>query len=195
MRHIWLGVLGALAVSACTGSAEQRPPEALEATLRTVEQGELVGFQHSPGAWAWRGVPFAAAPEGDLRWRAPRPAPAFNGRFEALDCGANPESWTEIFIQLWDVNEDRAHMPAGKFMKIIGKVIEHVGLDRGAKLTFEVSDGVQPMQLHRAALPRIEGGQVRVALSPRPASCKPRDRWLQDQKSCSAPAGAQPCCG
>ncbi|MFC4725675.1 carboxylesterase/lipase family protein [Glycocaulis abyssi] len=85
MRHIWLGVLGALAVSACTGSAEQRPPEPLEATLRTVEQGELIGFQHSPGAWAWRGVPFAAAPEGDLRWRAPRPAPAFNGRFEALD--------------------------------------------------------------------------------------------------------------
>ncbi|WP_439632771.1 carboxylesterase/lipase family protein [Glycocaulis sp.] len=85
MRHIWLGVLGALAVSACTGSAEQRPPEPLEATLRTVEQGELVGFQHSPGAWAWRGVPFAAVPEGDLRWRAPRPAPAFNGRFEALD--------------------------------------------------------------------------------------------------------------
>lgn len=117
------------------------------------------------------------------------------GRFEALDCGANPESWTEIFIQLWDVSEDRAHMAAGKFVKIIGKVIEHVDLDRGAKLTFEVSDGVQPMQLHRAALPRIEDGQVRVALTPRPASCKPRDRWLQDQKGCAAPAEAQPCCG
>ena len=117
------------------------------------------------------------------------------GRFEALDCGANPESWTEIFIQLWDVNEDRAHMPAGKFVKIIGMVIAHVDLDSTAKLTFEVSDGVQPMQLHRAALPRIEGGQVRVALSPRPASCKPRDRWLQEQTGCPASSGAQPCCG
>jgi len=117
------------------------------------------------------------------------------GRFEALDCGANPESWTEIFIQLWDVNEASRHMPAGKFVRIIGKVIEHVALDRTAKLTFEVSDGERPMQLHRAALPRIEDGQVRVALSARPASCKPRDRWLQEQKSCSAPAGAQPCCG
>ena len=26
-------------------------------------------------------------------------------RFAALDCGANPESWSEIFIQLWDVDE------------------------------------------------------------------------------------------
>lgn len=117
------------------------------------------------------------------------------GRFEALDCGANPESWTEIFIQLWDVNEDRGHMPSGKFVKIIGKVIEHVDLERTARLTFEVSDGERPMQLHRAALPRIDGGQVRVSLSPRSASCKPRDRWLQDARSCSAPAGAQPCCG
>jgi hypothetical protein len=73
------------------------------------------------------------------------------GRFDALDCGANPESWSEIFIQLWDVDEDRTHMPAGKFAAIIRKVTEHVGLDQTAKLTFEVSDGVRPMQLYRAA--------------------------------------------
>ncbi len=117
------------------------------------------------------------------------------GRFEALDCGANPESWTEIFIQLWHVNEDRTHMPAGKFLKIIGKVIGHFALDQGAKLTFEVSDGIGPMQLHRAALPRIEGNTIRVDLSPRPASCKPRDRWLQQQHSCAASTSAKPCCG
>jgi hypothetical protein len=117
------------------------------------------------------------------------------GRFEALDCGANPESWTEIFIQLWDVNEDRSHMPASRFLKIIGKVIAHVALDQTAKLTFEVSDGSRPMQLYRAALPRVEGGRVRVNLSPRPASCKPRDRWLQERNTCSAAPGAKPCCG
>lgn len=75
------------------------------------------------------------------------------GQFAALDCGANPESWAEIFVQLWDVEEDRTHMPAGKFSAIIRKVTEHVGLDHSAKLTFEVSDGVRPMQLYRAALP------------------------------------------
>src|SRR5215207_10252700 len=52
------------------------------------------------------------------------------GRFEALDCGANPEAWSEIFIQLWDIDEDeRTHMNAGKFAAIVRKVSEHVTLD------------------------------------------------------------------
>ncbi|RUW82179.1 hypothetical protein EOA30_40375, partial [Mesorhizobium sp. M8A.F.Ca.ET.059.01.1.1] len=89
------------------------------------------------------------------------------GTFAALDCGANPESWTEIFVQLWDVDEDRTHMPAGKFSAIIRKVTEHVDLDPSARLTFEVSDGVRPIALYRAALPRLVGGAVHVDLSPR----------------------------
>lgn len=64
------------------------------------------------------------------------------GQFSALDCGANPEAWSEIFVQLWDIDEDgRTHMPAGKFTAIIRKVADHVRLERTAKLTFEVSDG------------------------------------------------------
>lgn len=117
------------------------------------------------------------------------------GRFEALDCGANPESWTEIFVQLWDANEEQAQMSARKFAKIIRKVTEHVALDPHAKLTFEVSDGLRPMQLYRAALPALENGTIRVSLSPRPASCKPRDRWLQQQTCCAATANSTSCCG
>lgn len=112
------------------------------------------------------------------------------GHFAALDCGANPETWSEIFIQLWDVNEgERSHMPAGKFSAIIRKVSDHVALDQSAKLTFEVSDGDRPMQLHRAAYPAVVGDEFHVELSPRPASCKPRDRWLAEQ------AKADTCCG
>lgn len=71
------------------------------------------------------------------------------GQFSALDCGANPEAWAEIFIQLWDIEEgDCTHMPAGKLYAIIRKVTEHVKLDDTAKLTFEVSDGILPMQLY-----------------------------------------------
>lgn len=45
------------------------------------------------------------------------------GHFSALDCGANPEAWSEIFVQLWDIDEDgRTHMPGGKFSAIIRKV-------------------------------------------------------------------------
>lgn len=123
-----------------------------------------------------------------------------SAQFSALDCEANPESWTEIFVQLWDVNEDGHCLTAGKFAAIIRKVTEHVALDGTARLTFEVSDGVAPMQLYRAALPDVTGGEVHIALSPRPASCKPRDRWLaQKQQASACCAGAQPqgkaCCG
>lgn len=122
------------------------------------------------------------------------------GQFAALDCGANAEAWTELFVQLWDVNEDegRTHMPARKFAAIVRKVADLVALDATAKLTFEVSDGVVPMQLFRAAMPALEKGEIRIHLSPRPASCKPRDRWLEEQKAstcCTAAEKASACCG
>jgi hypothetical protein len=53
------------------------------------------------------------------------------------------------------------------------------------------------MQLYRAG--RLEAGEaVRVHLSARPSSCKPRDRWLaQEQAACcgSAEPKSQECCG
>ncbi|MBB2752454.1 UNVERIFIED_ORG: hypothetical protein GGI57_003157 [Rhizobium aethiopicum] len=121
------------------------------------------------------------------------------GQFAGLDCGANPEAWTEIFIQLWDIEEgDRKHMPAGKFCAIVRKVTEHVRLDGSVKLTFEISNGVRPMQLYCAAMPVLRAGAVHVALSPRPASCKPRDRWLAEENrqaaACCRPSAAGSAC-
>lgn len=113
------------------------------------------------------------------------------GRFEAIDCGANPEQWEETFIQLWDVDEadGRTHMPAGKFSAIMAKVAETVAIDPAGKLTFEVSDGLRPIQIFRAAPPAVSEDAVRIGLVPRPASCKPRDRWLEQKSTKSA------CCG
>lgn len=77
----------------------------------------------------------------------------------------NPESWTQLFIQLWDVIEDeRTHIPAGKFSSITRKVSEHSALDSTAKLTFEVSDDIAPMQFHKASMPLIRGSEIHVAL-------------------------------
>jgi len=118
------------------------------------------------------------------------------GSFRALDCGANPESWSETFIQLWDIEEEsRGHMPAGRFLAIIRKVDAAVGFDPRAKLTFEVSDGVRPMQIYRAERMDVGASAVRVYLSARPSSCKPRDRWLQEQQTCCAPKSEKSCCG
>jgi hypothetical protein len=113
-----------------------------------------------------------------------------DGRFEALDCGANPEAWRETFIQLWDVPADdgRSHMPAARFSAIMDKVQQTMPFDSDARLTFEVSDGVGAIMLYRAQSVTTEGERITVTLSRRPASCKPRDRWLEQQQSCCAAA-------
>lgn len=119
------------------------------------------------------------------------------GRFTAIDCGVNPEAWTETFIQLWDVDDgDRTHMTAAKFVAIINKVAELSPFEADTKLTFEVSDGIRAMQLFQAANVEIHADRIAVDLTQRPASCKPRDRWLAEQQaaSCCTP-GVQPCCG
>ncbi len=120
------------------------------------------------------------------------------GQFSALDCGANPEAWSEIFVQLWVIHEDgRTHMPAGKFSAIIRKVSDHLRLEQSAKLTFEVSDGEKPMALYCAGSPRLKDGTFEVALAPRPSSCKPRDRWLAEEKAkavCCGPSSKNNAC-
>lgn len=120
------------------------------------------------------------------------------GQFSALDCGANPEAWSEIFVQLWDIDENgRTHMSAGKFAAIIRKVSDHVKLEPSAKLTFEVSDGERPMALYCAASPHLQDGSFQVLLAARPSSCKPRDRWLAEERaegSRCAPSSSKSCC-
>jgi hypothetical protein len=123
-----------------------------------------------------------------------------SGAFQALDCGANYESWHETFIQLWDIpSEDCRFMPVAKFLAIIGKVTAKVPLDPEAKVTFEVSDGKKAIALYRASSFEVQGDVIRVGLSQQPASCKPRDRWLDTQPTpgaCGAqPRSAKSCCG
>jgi len=63
------------------------PPTADLVTLRATTAGDVVGFIDRFGARAWKGIPFAAAPEGDLRWRAPQPPAAWTGTRETLVAG------------------------------------------------------------------------------------------------------------
>jgi para-nitrobenzyl esterase len=53
------------------------PPPAYAATV-LVAQGQLEGTEES-GMRVFRGIPFAAAPVGALRWRSPQPAGSWSG--------------------------------------------------------------------------------------------------------------------
>ena len=63
------------------------PPTADQRTSRDVDSGEVIGFVRE-GVATWLGIPFAAAPVGDMRWRAPAPTEPWQGRREALSFGA-----------------------------------------------------------------------------------------------------------
>ncbi len=67
-------------VSAAEGSA---------ATVQ-LDTGSLRGevLDEASGLTVYRGIPYAAAPEGELRWKAPQPTPKWNGVRAATEFGA-----------------------------------------------------------------------------------------------------------
>lgn len=91
-------------------------PDALNATaVVTVTQGRLSGVAGSrPGITVYRGIPFAAAPVGDLRWRPPQSPPAWKGMRRADGfCASCVQEirrsylpWTEEYMFRNDVSED-----------------------------------------------------------------------------------------
>ncbi len=73
-----------LAGLAAGGCAPQRSEVAI--TPAGAVQGVV-----EDGVAVFRGIPYAAAPVGDLRWRAPRPAPGWDGVLDATEYG--PACW------------------------------------------------------------------------------------------------------
>ncbi|MFW6092807.1 MAG: carboxylesterase/lipase family protein [Pseudomonadota bacterium] len=68
--------------------AESEPtPVRDDVTIRETTAGAVVGFTHATGAHAWLGIPYAAAPTGERRWRAPAPPAAWSGIRDALTAG------------------------------------------------------------------------------------------------------------
>src|SRR5688572_25215576 len=74
MKHILMGALGALLVIV--------PPPAWAAIADPVkvDSGQLSGAAtNTPSVRVFRGIPFAAPPTGENRWRAPQPVAKWDG--------------------------------------------------------------------------------------------------------------------
>lgn len=133
-------------------SAEQTPkplPTADQTTLRSTSSGNVVGFIDEHGARAWLGVPFAAPPIDDLRWRAPQPAVRSDATLEAIMAGAacpqKPSQLTAqteaavtgaedcLFLNIWSP-PNAVDLPVMFWIHGGGNTIGHGGSYTGAKL-------------------------------------------------------------
>jgi len=142
MRLRNMAAAAALAVSACA-SEPPEPPVADASTTRTVTGGEIVGYRDpQTGAQIWQGVPFAAAPDGDLRWRAPRPAPGWTGTLNAL---AHPDMCPQITNAL---NAEATGAEPGQL----------VGSQDCLKLDVYAPAGAGPADAERPVMVWIHGG-------------------------------------
>ena len=86
-RFSLFALLAAAILSSCAKHPESGYP-ADPATRRMTAQGEVLGYRAENGALGWLGIPYAAAPIGEQRWRAPEPMPAWNGTREATRTGS-----------------------------------------------------------------------------------------------------------
>ena len=66
MKKLFL-LLPLLAFIGCTAPETENP-------VLTVEGGQIQGvLAENPGVYVYRGIPYAAPPIGNLRWKAPQP--------------------------------------------------------------------------------------------------------------------------
>lgn len=95
LMKIGLGTALGAALFACSPDLPQPPAmdvefttplsDSADPTLRTISQGQLTGLVQDDGSLAWRGIPFARPPVGDLRWKVPQPPEPWSGTFSATD--------------------------------------------------------------------------------------------------------------
>lgn len=96
---------------------------ALASPVAKVETGKLQGVT-TEGVTAFKGVPYAAAPVGDLRWRAPKPAAAWPGTRDASKFGPDcvqgrmpgspepaPQSEDCLFANVWRPATAKTRLP------------------------------------------------------------------------------------
>ncbi len=76
MIRSWLVGLAAVLALAAPAAAQ---------TVKT-KSGDVAGVTRD-GVAAWKGIPFAAPPVGDLRWQPPQPAESWTGVRQATDFG------------------------------------------------------------------------------------------------------------
>jgi para-nitrobenzyl esterase len=110
MRLCLLPLLVAATLMLCLASAQSSARARLQPPAVRVEGGLIAGTQ-TDGVTRFFGVPYAAAPVGELRWRAPQPLQPWTGTRQARDFSpvcrqtvpwiSEPQSEDCLYLNIW----------------------------------------------------------------------------------------------
>jgi len=102
-RIITFFVFTTLIISGC---ADNLPKD----SLRNIAQGELIGVEGNNTTYAWKGIPFAKPPVGELRWKSPAEADGWEGLLKAdsfaQECFQRSSILDTEAKEEWSGNED-----------------------------------------------------------------------------------------
>lgn len=87
--YFLLSLLGLSLFVACGQSKEATTTPFKNDITKTISSGEVKGKKDSTAATIeWLGIPYAAEPVGELRWKAPQPVEKWEGSFDATEIGS-----------------------------------------------------------------------------------------------------------
>ena len=90
-----------LLLSAFVLSCTQQKQASIKDSVQT-ENGTVSGlFNEANGITVFKGIPFAAPPVGDLRWKAPQPAGSWDGIKQCTTFSASPMQGTPVPFMMW----------------------------------------------------------------------------------------------
>lgn len=99
MKTIQLILLAALVVVIAGCSSSQK--NSISGTV-AVDGGLISGsYDEVTGITTFKGVPFAAPPVGDLRWKAPQPVVPWEGVKQCTTFSASPIQHTPMPFSMW----------------------------------------------------------------------------------------------
>ncbi len=103
------------AFSSCQTNQSGKQDTSINFEKVQVDGGLISGINNAEdGVFVFKGIPFAAPPVGDLRWREPQPIISWEGIRDASEFGASAIQnrnysylpWTEEFMVQNDISED-----------------------------------------------------------------------------------------
>ena len=126
--RVLIGLGVAITLAACSNNSDEAKLADFAPAVRQTVNGAVAGLIDAPDeAISWKGIPYAAPPVGELRWKAPRDPASWEGVLDAsrskdpcTQHGGTPD-WVQLetvtgsedclYLNIWRPDTDEENLP------------------------------------------------------------------------------------